>query len=81
MKKQKQIYPAWRYHRTEEARVVKDAAEDAALGPEWKNTPAAFDAPEAVEPLSGETEVKTVPALPVDPPSRPKRGRPRKDKA
>lgn len=42
-------FPSWRYHRTLEPRIVRDAAEDAALGEGWADTPAAFAEPEPVE--------------------------------
>jgi len=38
-------YPSWRYHRTERAVIVNDPAEEAALGPGWADTPAAFSEP------------------------------------
>lgn len=33
-------YPAWRYHSTQEARIVASEEEDKALGPEWHKSPA-----------------------------------------
>jgi hypothetical protein len=35
-------YPTWRYHASLPARIVNGPEEDAALGPEWADTPAAF---------------------------------------
>lgn len=35
-------YPRWRYHRTQEPRIVYDVEQDKALGDDWANTPAAF---------------------------------------
>ena len=35
-------HPKWKYHKTQEARIVQTAADEAALGPDWKDTPAAF---------------------------------------
>ncbi len=44
-----QEFPKWMYHRTEAARIVDDPAEQEALGADWAETPAAFDAPVEVE--------------------------------
>lgn len=35
--------PSWKYHANLEPKLVKSEAEDAALGPEWADSPAAFD--------------------------------------
>lgn len=35
-------YPRWRYHATEEALIVRSAAQDEALGPGWADSPSAF---------------------------------------
>jgi hypothetical protein len=35
-------YPSWRYHASGARRIVENAEEDAALGPGWASTPAAF---------------------------------------
>lgn len=43
MSHEPQQYPKWLYHATEPARVVADPDEHAALGPEWAETPAAFE--------------------------------------
>ena len=45
-------YPSWRYHRTEKPRLVKNTAEDQALGRGWEDTPAKFkdEAPPPPEP-------------------------------
>lgn len=40
------LYPAWVYHKTEAPRLVNTAEEDAALGPDWSNTPATFAEPD-----------------------------------
>lgn len=37
------IYPTWRYHKTEAAKIIETAEEDAALGKGWADTPAAFE--------------------------------------
>lgn len=42
-------YPKFLYHRTEQPRIVQDADEQAALGPEWAETPAAFVESEVIE--------------------------------
>jgi hypothetical protein len=34
-------YPSWRYHPTEEARIVHSAEEEEALGSGWADSPAA----------------------------------------
>lgn len=52
-----QPYPAWRYHATLEARIVKDEAADKALGPEWVGNPADVQAAKP-EP---KTELKEAP--------------------
>ena len=36
------VYPSWRYHKTEPAQIVYSLEEDNALGTEWADTPAAF---------------------------------------
>lgn len=37
------MFPTWLYHRHHEARLVRSAAEEAALEPgEWRDTPAQF---------------------------------------
>lgn len=48
----KKVYPSWRYHRTLSPHLVKDDAEDLALGGDWADTPAAFqeDAPKVPTP-------------------------------
>lgn len=40
-------YPAWRYHATQEARIVETEEEDRALGQGWVRSPALI-LPEAV---------------------------------
>jgi hypothetical protein len=43
-------FPSWRYHRSEEPRLCKTPADEAALGPGWADSPAAFvDEPEPAE--------------------------------
>ena len=37
-------FPTWRYHATEAPVLVNDPGELEALGAEWADTPAAFDA-------------------------------------
>lgn len=39
----KNEYPKWKYHATKPAAVVKDEAEEKALGKGWEDTPAAFE--------------------------------------
>lgn len=36
-------YPSWRYHASKEPVVALDAESDAALGPEWADSPAMFE--------------------------------------
>lgn len=35
-------YPKWKYHATKDAVIVKDEAEEKALGKGWKDSPAEF---------------------------------------
>jgi hypothetical protein len=35
--------PTWRYHRTEEARIVRSLDELAELGPDWVDNPRVFE--------------------------------------
>ncbi len=60
-----QAFPAWRYHVTKPGKIVKNAAEAAALGPEWQSMP--FEEPAGVD-EPNESEVVEAPAR--------KRGRP-----
>jgi hypothetical protein len=63
------------YHRTEPARIVDDPVEQDALGPEWAETPAAFDTPEVpvvVDDIGGEED--TPAAAAADAP-KPRRGK------
>lgn len=55
-------YPSWRY-RTGEARIVRTAEEDAALGPGWVDSP-------ALVMVDGPLVVQTgpIPIIPIDPP-------------
>ena len=63
-------YPAWRYHRTLPAQLVRTVAADHALGPEWADTPAAWIA--APAPVTAEPDdVPSAPRVPS------RRGRPR----
>lgn len=39
-------FPAWFYHRTLAAKLVNNKEQRLALGNDWADTPAAFDAPE-----------------------------------
>jgi hypothetical protein len=41
-------YPKWKFHRIKEAVIVKDALEEAALGPGWTNSQGAFDEKAAI---------------------------------
>jgi hypothetical protein len=61
-------YPSWRYHRTEAARIVQNAADDAALGDAWVCSPREFAAQDAAP----------VAAEPVPDEAPKKRGRPKK---
>jgi hypothetical protein len=53
-------FPCWRYHRTEAAQFCQTLADEAALGPGWADTPAAF---------AGEPK-----PAPAAEPEKPKRG-------
>lgn len=55
------MYPSWRYHRTETARIIKDPTEDEALGSDWSDTPATF----LDQPAHVATEPPPPPAEPV----------------
>jgi hypothetical protein len=61
-------FPCWRYHRTEEARIVDNLAELEALGEGWADTPAAFAVEETIvdgdepEGFEGGKEPETDPA-------------------
>lgn len=39
----KKIYPSWRYHKTESAKIVNSEAEEMNLGKGWADSPAAFE--------------------------------------
>lgn len=60
-------YPRWRYHKTLPGKIVQSAAEDAALGKGWADSPAAFeekaeqkaDQPDKEEPKKEEKEQKS----------------------
>lgn len=71
-------YPSWRYHATEEARIVKSAEEDDALGPGWADTPAAFYQESPVESAEESNQATNDdPGAPA--PAKRGRGRPRKN--
>jgi hypothetical protein len=58
-----QEFPKWMYHRTEPARIVDDPIEQDALGPDWAETPAAFDVPKVpvvVEDIGGEADAPAI---------------------
>lgn len=61
-------YPKWLYHATEPPRIVAGPDEQAALGAEWAETPAAFAA-------AGETEEDGPADAPAAPPPSRKRER------
>jgi hypothetical protein len=44
-----QTYPRWKFHRTLPARVASNPDFEAALGPGWADSPAAFNEPVAIE--------------------------------
>lgn len=52
-------YPAWRYHASCPAQIVKNAAEAAALGPDWSEAPVSTPA------------APVAPDVPLDPPALP----------
>lgn len=58
----KHEYPKWKYHAVKEAVIVKDEAEELALGVEWASSPAHFA-----------KENKKVEEEKVDPPQEKKR--------
>lgn len=49
-------YPMWKYHKTNEPKLVHSEAEEKALGPGWADTPAAFEL-EIEEPKQDEAPV------------------------
>ena len=64
-------YPKAKYHPDGRVEVAKDPREEAALGPEWADTPfPPSPEPDVVETVSATSD------LPIEPPRR--RGRPRK---
>ena len=46
-----QPYPRWKYHSDGRALVVPDQEAEAALGPGWADTPAAFYEPDPALPV------------------------------
>lgn len=75
-------FPKWKYHRTKDAVIVNDKAEELALGPEWEATPAAFTNPGHHEDeVSRPADEISVPNSPANEASESpkKRGRPRKN--
>lgn len=57
----RQPYPSWRYHATLPARLVHNAAEDEALGPEWGKVPGA----------AAVAQIQAAPPAPEPPPPVP----------
>jgi len=52
-------YPKWLYHRNLAPRIVNGPEEEAALGPEWAQSPAAFDGvPEPTPPAHRATALE-----------------------
>lgn len=51
----KVLFPSWRYHATEKARIVQTPEDEAALGPGWTDSPATVPVP-APEPVIVEPE-------------------------
>jgi hypothetical protein len=46
-----QEFPKWKYHATNAPVIVSDPDKEAELGPDWEDTPAAFNAkPEDAKP-------------------------------
>jgi hypothetical protein len=78
-----QVFPTWRYHRTHDPKVVHSADELAALGGEWKDSPAAFmveapiEAPQEQEAIEPEASEQSPQAMD---PAKPKRGRKPKER-
>ncbi len=54
------------YHRTEAARIVDDPIEQDALGPDWAESPAAFDVPDAPSEVPNVPNVPNVPVVVED---------------
>lgn len=52
-------YPKYKFHKTKDPVIVKDAKEEKALGPGWAESPAFFEKPKAQEePVEDEPEKK-----------------------
>lgn len=71
------LFPSWRYHATEPARIVASPEESEALGSAWSNTPggavsAAVGAVEAVDVVVAGTiaDLVTEPSLGLKKPGR-----------
>lgn len=54
-----QKYPGWRFHASEPPRLVTNEYEEAELGPDWAESPAAFALPDPAE-LSSEPPERDV---------------------
>ena len=37
------VYPSWRYHKSQEAKIVHSEEQDESLGKDWSDTPAALE--------------------------------------
>jgi hypothetical protein len=61
-------YPTWRYHRELAPCIVADPHADAALGPGWADTPAAFVEPDVRARLAARLDELEAP-VPADPAS------------
>ena len=78
------IFPTWRYHRTEPACIVNDAAELDALGPGWTDNPGNFEeldrqATEQLANVTARLEAARIASEPKPEPDTKKPRRPRKD--
>jgi hypothetical protein len=61
-------YPSWRYHKCEQPKLVKSAAEEQALGAGWEDSPAAFleGAMPKADPLVETKPAAQAPASPAE---------------
>lgn len=41
--KMSKVYPSWRYHKSEAAKIIETPEQDAALGKAWAESPAEFE--------------------------------------